>query len=114
MPGTRAREAPPAAAAITVACFTLELLWLLWPRHWPPLRVRIATRSNLQAQRAALSRHTLAKLSFATIAHISCLQGHRRAVRARVPTTGRRSSSSTSRRCARRGACSRSITVRRC
>ena len=60
MPGTCAREAPPAAAAITVACSALESLWLLCPRHWPHLRVRVAMRSNRHAQRAALSRQSLA------------------------------------------------------
>ena len=110
----RAREAPPTAAAIIAAYSTVKSLYLVQPRHWPPLRVRTTTSSNRHAQRAALLRQSMANPLVDENLSKFCPQGQRRAGRARVPTTGRRSSSTTSMRWARRGACARCATVRRC
>ena len=110
----RTRGAPPTATAITVTCSTLASPWLLWPGHRPPLRVQAATRSNRRAQRAALSRHSLANPLVLDVCSKFCPQGQRRAGRARVPTTDRRSSSSTSRRCAVGLASPRSSAVHCC
>ena len=55
-----ARAAPPAAAAIIVAYSTVKSLDVVQPRHKPPVRVRGTMRSKRHAQRAALSRHSLA------------------------------------------------------
>ena len=56
----RARGAPPAAAAINVACSTVEPKKLLQLRHRPPVRARGTMNSNRHALRAALSRQSLA------------------------------------------------------
>ena len=107
-----AREAPPAAAAITAASSNAEQLKVLQPRYRPPIGARATMRSNRHTLRAALSRQSLAN----PCAHDNrlkfCPQGPRRAVRARVPTTGRRSSSSTSRRCDNSSASCTSSSVR--
>ena len=111
-PDTGAREAYSAEAAIKMAHPTLVSPWTLTPRHRWPMMVRDTVRSNCHAQRAALLRPALANPHVIENASKFCPQGPRRVWRARMPTTGRRSSSSTSRRCAKRFACSRSSTVR--
>ena len=57
---TCAREAPLRQAVIIAACSTVEPLKRLQPRHRPPVRVLGTMDSNRHAQRAALSRHSLA------------------------------------------------------
>ena len=107
------REAPTAATAIKLACSNLAPPWRLRPRHGPPVRVRGTKRSNRHAQRAALSRPSLANPLVCAVRAKAVQAPSGASTGARLHETGRRGSSSTSRSRARGGAPCTSAKVRR-
>ena len=112
--GTGARGAFSAAATISWPARLCDRVRALKQRRWPPLWVQTATRSNRHALRGALSDLPLPNPLILDARSNSVRRVISGCTCAEVPATGRRSSSSTSRRWTAASASSTSSTVRRC
>ena len=86
----------------------------LQSRFGPPVRVRATIHSNRHAQRAALPRRSLPTDTLSTFVLKLCPQAKISVRRARAPTASWRSSSTTSRRRARRAALQHRPDLQRC